>query len=589
MTYATDRPSARTKARLAEFRISPDGGVLLHPQRAEFGYSDGQEVEHRILQALKNTADLSVGSPELLAKIEDWPTEYHFTDIRANLLRHLPLGPGLKVLELGAGCGAITRFLGEAGCAVTAVEGSLARASCVRERTRDLDNVSVYCANFQDVAFDRDFDVVTLVGVLEYAPRFFAGDDPFAACLAVARSALAPGGTLVVAIENQLGLKYFAGATEDHLGTHFSGIEGRYDPQGVRTLGRRQLEAVLAHAGFADVAFQYPFPDYKLPQAIVFEQALGRSDFRPSEIVRHLYARDYAGKDLRAIDASQVWPVLEANDLLGDLSNSFLVLARQQASGARAMGQQDREVLAVAYSTGRARRFQTRTAFRLEAGCGISCEKTLVYPWATAQPGPGRLQHRLVSEAYIAGSTLHSDITAALRSGDRVRVLGLLRRWLDFLESHARTEAATKWQRELPGDFWDCTPGNLMASDGILRYFDAEWISDPRPTIGQLVLRYVFGLAFGAGTRPQFESCFQAPGGQAVRVAVEDLGMTVDEQMLEDFAADCNEVNAVVFPLKPRTVLYPAHFMPGVHASPATPREVVRNALRGAFKALTRQ
>lgn len=576
------------KARLADFRLSTDGRVLLHPERAEFAYSDGQEAEHRILQALKNTADLSVGSPELLARIEDWPTEYHFTDMRANLLRHLPLRPGLRVLELGAGCGAITRFLGEAGCAVTAVEGSLARARCARERTRDLDNVSVYCANFQDVAFDRDFDVVTLVGVLEYAPKFFAGDDPMGACLAVARSALASGGALIVAIENQLGLKYFAGATEDHLGTHFSGIEGRYEPQGVRTLGRRQLEAVLVQAGFADVAFQYPFPDYKLPQAIVFEQGLGRADFRASEIVRHFYARDYAGKDLRAIDASQVWPVLEANDLLRELANSFLVLAREEAGGASAMGREELEVLALAYSAGRARRFQTRTAFRLDGDCGISCEKTLVYPSTAVRAEPARLQHRLVSESYIAGSTLHSDITAALRSGDRVRVLGLLRRWLEFLEPHARTEAATKWQRELPGDFWDCTPGNLIAAGGNLRYFDAEWLSQPGPTMGQLVLRYVFGLAFGSGTRPLLESCFEASGGQAVRLVVQDLGMGLDEQTLEDFAADCNEVNALVFPLKPRIVLHPAHFMQGPVISPGGPGALVRNALRGAFKALTK-
>ena len=32
------------------------------------------------------------------------------------------------------------------------------------------------------------------------------------------RSLLKPEGKLIVAIENQLGLKYFAGAPEDHLG-----------------------------------------------------------------------------------------------------------------------------------------------------------------------------------------------------------------------------------------------------------------------------------------------------------------------------------------------------------------------------------
>ena len=37
---------------------------------------------------------------------------------------------------------------------------------------------------------------------------------------------LTPGGRIVIAIENRLGLKYLAGCAEDHLGTYFSGIQG---------------------------------------------------------------------------------------------------------------------------------------------------------------------------------------------------------------------------------------------------------------------------------------------------------------------------------------------------------------------------
>src|SRR5687768_17365235 len=115
---------SRTRSPLSAFRPSPPQRLAVHPQSEQFAYSDGQEVEDGILATLKGTTDLSVGSPELAARIVDWPTEYHFSDARANLLRHLPLGPGVRVLELGAGCGALTRFLGERGCEVVSVEGS---------------------------------------------------------------------------------------------------------------------------------------------------------------------------------------------------------------------------------------------------------------------------------------------------------------------------------------------------------------------------------------------------------------------------------------------------------------------------------
>jgi cyclopropane fatty-acyl-phospholipid synthase-like methyltransferase len=581
---------SRTKAPLEAFTGSALERVLLHPEHDQFAYSDGKEVEDRILETLKTTADLSVGSPELMATIEDWPTEYHFTDTRANLIRHLPLTPGLRVLELGAGCGAITRFLGECGCDVVAVEGSLVRARCTRERARDLENVSVYCANFQDIAFNRDFDVVTLIGVLEYAPKFFMGDDPIRSCLDVARSALAPGGTLVIAIENQLGLKYFAGATEDHLGTHYSGIENHYVPDGVRTMGRQQIERALEASGFADVSFQYPFPDYKLPVAIVFEAALGRKDFRPSEIVRHLYARDYAGKDLRSFDASLVWPVLDDNGLLGHLSNSFLVLARERSSAQEVIDAAGREVLALAYSAGRARRFQTRTTFSVGAEGPIICEKRLVYPGEAVgqQPSPG-MTHRLVRDVYLSGPTLHSAITAALRAGDPQLVIALMRKWLDFLGGVIGSGSARAWDNRLPGRFWDCTPANLIELHGELSYFDAEWVSDPGPTVRNLLMRYVFGLAFGAASAPYFESCFRTPPGPSVCSVLGELGMRLTEEDIKDFAKDTNEKNALIFPLKATLVLHPQDFF-GVtgNAQPGPAQKLVMKIIRGISRGLTK-
>ncbi len=57
------------------------------------------------------------------------------------------------------------------------------------------------------------FDVVTLIGVLEYA-RVYGGPGGEVKLLQQARSYLKPDGLLVLAMENQLGLKYFAGIPE---------------------------------------------------------------------------------------------------------------------------------------------------------------------------------------------------------------------------------------------------------------------------------------------------------------------------------------------------------------------------------------
>src|SRR5215510_581752 len=145
---------------------------------AEFSYSDGDAVETRILEVVQGAQDKSLFSQELRDAITDWPSTYHLAAGRANLLR--PLAGRLianKVLEVGAGCGALTRYLGELGADVTAIEGSLRRARIARERTSDLTNVTIICDRVQEFTPHQHYDVILLIGVLEYA-RISVEDGP---------------------------------------------------------------------------------------------------------------------------------------------------------------------------------------------------------------------------------------------------------------------------------------------------------------------------------------------------------------------------------------------------------------------------
>ena len=144
--------------------------IWMTPDFSGIAYNDGDEIENRIATIVNSSRDVSVFSEELHAKITDWPSTYHLSFKRSNLLR--PFKERLShadVLEIGAGCGAITRFLGESGANVLALEGSPRRAAIARSRTRDLDNVTVLSDAFENFKSDKKFDVITLIGVLEYA------------------------------------------------------------------------------------------------------------------------------------------------------------------------------------------------------------------------------------------------------------------------------------------------------------------------------------------------------------------------------------------------------------------------------------
>ena len=76
--------------------------IWKRPDYAGIPYSDGDVVEERIGSAIAETVDLSVLSPEFKKHCTDWPSLYHLSGERANILR--PFASRLEVssvLEIG--------------------------------------------------------------------------------------------------------------------------------------------------------------------------------------------------------------------------------------------------------------------------------------------------------------------------------------------------------------------------------------------------------------------------------------------------------------------------------------------------------
>ena len=74
-----------------ELECTKNGVFTPHGQTTAFGYSDGNDQEARLKAILTGASDLSSLSPDLELAINNWPTEYHLSPQRANLLRYLDL------------------------------------------------------------------------------------------------------------------------------------------------------------------------------------------------------------------------------------------------------------------------------------------------------------------------------------------------------------------------------------------------------------------------------------------------------------------------------------------------------------------
>ena len=309
-------------------------------------YSDG-DVEEKIVQLIAEN------EPENYVKaIYDnysWPVYYHLTHVRKNILNWYPFTKVDDILEIGCGFGAITGLLCDKCKSVTAVELSERRATGTLLRCREKENLEIIVGNLNDIEFDRRFDYITLIGVLEYQGRFTNSDNPYVDFLKKIRTLLKPNGKLLIAIENQYGLKYWCGAMEDHSGVPFDGInQYKFTNNGIRTFSRTGLENIIKKSGFGNTYFYYPLPDYKLPMVIYSENYLPQNG--KLQDVKYYYA--HQGVSLIASE-SEIYQDIIENNAFEFMANSFLV----ECSDSEQLG----EVEFVSAASNRMREYQLGT------------------------------------------------------------------------------------------------------------------------------------------------------------------------------------------------------------------------------------
>ena len=523
-----------------------------------FLYSDGTETEKHIYEAVLAARDRSTFSPELLHAITDWPSEYHFSRRRHCLLRPLGIKPGDKVLELGCGAGAITRYLGEIGAQVCAIDGSSFRARITAERCRDLPNVSVFVDEIEQFETDERFDWVLMIGVLEYAPRFSKDPAPVQSYLRVARRYLEPSGRVVIAIENKLGLKYFNGCSEDHIGTAYVGIQGLYQSDSPTTFGRQELIAAIKKSGFGHFTFYYPFPDFKLPTVILAERALSCEEFDASDLLTQCHARDYTGWVNRSFDDALAFRELYHNHLVGELSNSFLVVASPNALPDQS------ETLATVFSSSRIPEFAIQTRFLLSDGDLRVVKEPLleVRDRVRSLPDGSTVHNKLTNSSYVPGQQLlwrviaarakrgvAEDIVDALRPWFRL-LLQCARRATDFQPSESHT-GVNLGSLVVAGNLLDCTPKNVIDHNGNLAIIDFEWEVDRELPLGWIVTRGVFySLSVGVPISSAFATLFDIVAGLCLEV-----NLAVSKAQIEEWLAKESQLQAVIcgVPLVPIT------------------------------------
>jgi SAM-dependent methyltransferase len=484
--------------------------VLSQP---DLGYADG--AESRLLEIVRAAEDLSSSSQRLADEATDWGTTYSLVPTRSNVVRALDLPADARVLEIGCGCGPITRYLGETCALVDSVEPMPARAAVARARTRDLDNVEIFVGTLDDVPAEPAYDVVVVIGVLEYVGQGALSEQPYLSFLRQCHAVLREGGTLVVAIENPLGVKYISGAVEDHTNRPFDSLEGYALESPARTFPRRVLEGMFAATGFAS-EFLAAFPDYKLPRAVMSD-ALFRSSDQLVGALPRFPSPDYLVPRLQLSDEKLTWRTLVESGVAEHFANSFIALARK-GDGPTLWSPARKAVL---FASDRQPEFAVRSEV---------CEAD--------------------GELHFVRRPLYAD-RAVIGEKDGIRHLPaerepvvtgreLLQVLLD--EPGRRSELLRRWVEMVPDEEWapvDLVPHNLvLTADGLLSAIDQEWQVRGYDR-DVLLLRGLFLTAVQLATRTRPERLRpHTTIGELVAGLAAEAGVEVTDALIDRFCAD---------------------------------------------------
>ncbi|NPA52516.1 MAG: class I SAM-dependent methyltransferase [Aquificae bacterium] len=465
-------------------------GVLDSNQNTEIAYMDGGEKYLYKIFKRKNYRD----SFDLHRYIKDWASKYHLTVERTAVIHSVQelLDKNSTVLELGAGAGAITWYLAQNFKHVDAVEGSSARSSIIKERTKRYDNVHVTTADITQINYPKEFyQLVTLVGVLEYIP-FYSKEDRKTAVSRFLKNlyhTLDKEGILLISIENKLGAKYFSGCREDHNGVLFSGIID-YPFKSPITYSRYELESLLKDAGFENIQFYHLLPDYKLPKIFVRETT-EFYDLNPSGIWRGSF-NDYSGS--RAFLFSD--PLFIENTLKSrtffEFSNSFLVLA----SKSKNKNLKTRWIFRKYWNEPFIKKEYHHFVDVIKDKNQIKVKKSPLYTNTKKQENE-IFEYRLLNQNWVKGTSIYIKALKALFAQDSFKTLHQINNTLleNLVKSFGTGREDLQGYPLVNGEAIDFTYWNLKEDEqGRWHFFDKKWRLKTDITIDFVLFRNLLYL-----------------------------------------------------------------------------------------------
>lgn len=247
----------------------------------------------------------------MLENCDNWQVFYHLSSMRKSILNWYEFYPEAKVLEIGAGFGAVTGVLCDNCRYVTVVEKNPVRAGAIARRYKQRKNLEIIVADINEFQCTEKYDYIVMLGIFEKI-CCCDGKEKCDDLLNKFYGWLTPGGKLLFTANNRAGIKNICGyMVEEELGS-FEGVNSDY------YFYIDELKKVVENTKFQSYKVFYPLPDYKLTQAVYTDEFPPKGNIGDRVIPYYPYNRK------RYMDDVKLSEKLVENNIFPFFSDSFL-------------------------------------------------------------------------------------------------------------------------------------------------------------------------------------------------------------------------------------------------------------------------
>ncbi len=197
-------------------------------------------------------------------------------NIKENLLNWYPFKENATILQIGGSNEELTNYLCNICKKVTIIEFSKEKANAILNKEEEQKNLEIIVGNLEDIKLEEKFDYIIMIGTLEYANIIMRNKKQAEyELINYCKNRLNFDGTILIAVDNKMGVKYLAGGKSKHCEKVYDSIKNRFSNG--KLFSKRELDELIEKVGIKNKRYYYPLPNYEMPNLIISEETLVKS------------------------------------------------------------------------------------------------------------------------------------------------------------------------------------------------------------------------------------------------------------------------------------------------------------------------